>query len=108
MKIRLTAGLVGFLLLGIAIGPNVLGQASVGVAVLFGIGILVVWLTELRPKKDAYDLAVLKQIHERSEKEKIDDEIAEYQATGRVICLNCAEEYDSRLGQCPRCRKSQF
>ena len=108
MKLRLTAGMIGFVILGLALGPNAFGQASVALGALFGLGILVVWLSERTRKPDAYDLAVLKQIHERGEKAKIDDELSEYETTGKVICLNCGDEYNSRLGQCPRCRRSQF
>jgi|GEM_PF-6629073 len=104
MKIAFIAGMVGFAILGIALGPNPIGQGSMIVAALFGLGALIHWLVGLRPKPDAYDLAVLRQIHER-ENDKVDEEeLEQYETTGQAICLNCGDEYDPRLGRCPRCR----
>jgi len=106
MRTSLIAGMVGFAILGFALGANPFGQASIVLAALVGLGALVVRLYELKPqKKDAYDLALLKQIHERKEMAKIDDELGEFETTGKAICLNCGDEYDPRLGRCPRCRR---
>lgn len=108
MKIGLIAGMVGFALLGAELGFTPLGQASMLLAVLFGVGIIVHWVAGIRKPTDPYSLALLKQIEER-EKERIDEEeLARYDPSGNVVCTHCGDEYDSRMGLCPRCKKSQF
>lgn len=108
MKIGLIAGMVGFTLLAGALGFSPLGQASLLVAILFGVGVVIHWVAGLRRPQDPYSLALLKQIQEREDDRIDEEELNAYDTSGNVICTNCGSEYDSRLGLCPRCKKSQF
>ena len=71
----------------------VAGSASIA-AIAYGVG--------PRLRRDAYDLAELKRVHEEEELRALDPEAAMGDPES-VICPRCMTEYPARLGACPRC-----
>ncbi|MBN9500652.1 MAG: hypothetical protein BGO01_18585 [Armatimonadetes bacterium 55-13] len=102
-KLSLAAGFVGFAFTSAILGFNSLGQAAAVLACICLVG-LITHLVAGFKRRDPYDLRELKKLQEREENRNDEAELDDYDPSGKPICLHCGEEYDSRLGACPRCR----
>jgi hypothetical protein len=107
VKLALTAGFVGFALLGLALGSNPFGYASLILSLGFALGALIWWIADLR-KPDQYDLNELARVHKDEERRKIEDELMELDSAGNAVCLTCGCHFDPILNLCPRCGRSIY
>lgn len=98
----------GALILGLSIHATLPFLATV----LFGVaGISTIWalsvvMVPLLRHRDPYDLSELRRVDEEEEIWALDDEGA-LGNPERVVCLRCMEDYDYRLGACPKCGLSR-
>ena len=107
MKFAFTCGFVGFGLLGLALGSNPFGYASLLLSICSLTGALVWWIAGLK-KPDPYSLEALKQLHDEEERRMIEEQLEQIDSAGNAICLNCGNHFDPILRVCPRCGKSIF
>lgn len=107
MKLYFTAGFVGFLFLGLALGNNPFGYAFLLLSAGSLVGAIIWWIAGFR-KQDPYDLRQLQKIHKDEERRAIEDELDQMDSSGNAVCLNCATHFDPIFNRCPRCGKSLF
>ena len=107
MKIAYIAGLLGFVLLGFAIGLNPFGEAFILLGLLFGLGAVILWVSDLRVGSK-YDLKKLEKVDREERRRAIEDQLEELDSAGNAVCLSCMNHFDPELGRCPRCGRSLF
>jgi hypothetical protein len=105
VKFAFLCGFVGFLLLGLGLGSNPFGFASLLLALGSGLMALILWMSGLKPR-DPYSLAELQKVDEAERRRRIEDELDAIDSAGNAICLNCGNHFDPLLQNCPRCGKS--
>lgn len=107
MKLAYTAGFIGLLILGIALGDNPLGYAFLILSALSLIGAIIWWVAGFQ-KRGRYDLRQLEKVHKAEERRAIEDQLEELDSAGNAVCLNCGTHFDPVFNRCPRCGKSLF
>jgi hypothetical protein len=107
VKTAYFCGFLGFSLLALAVGANPFGYAFLLIALLSGVGALIMWLAGIK-RRDPYDLGELQRIDEEERRRAIEDELEQIDSAGNAICLNCGTHFDPLLNICPRCGKSLF
>lgn len=107
MKLYFLAGFIGFLLLGIGLGANPFGFASLLLSLGSLMGAILWWIVGLR-KQDPYDLRQLEKVHKEEERRAIEDELDQLDSAGNAVCLNCGTHFDPIFNRCPGCGKSLF
>lgn len=107
MKLAFLAGFIGFMFLGLSLGANPFGYASLLLALGSLVGALIWWVADWR-KPDPYDLKRLQKIHEAEERRAVEEQLEAIDSAGNAICTNCGNHFDPMLHRCPGCGKSLF
>jgi hypothetical protein len=107
VKLAFLAGFVGLGLLGLALGQNPFGYATLLLALGSGIGAVIWWICGLFPR-DPYSLKSLERIDREERRREIEEQLQSIDSAGNAICIQCGNHFDPMLIHCPNCGRSIY